>query len=75
MTITRDSFVTWGGAAESTPTSRGGRPRAAAPVEVQVSSRLTTADYDHLVTAANQRGLSVAAFVRTAILVQLRPRR
>lgn len=71
MSITAKS-ITWLGAAE-TP-SRGGRPRVATPVDVQVSTRLTPADYDQLVARATARGLSVAAFVRTAVLVQLRPR-
>ncbi len=68
---TRDSLVLFG----EPEARRRGPGRPVAPPTTPVATRVPDAVYDRLVAEANRRGVSVAAFVRAAVLGALRPRR
>jgi hypothetical protein len=64
--ITEDSVLIMG-----SRRSRGGRPRAAEPMNQVVTVRMPTPEYDRLIKLASSRGEEVSTIVRSLLKIRI----
>jgi uncharacterized protein (DUF1778 family) len=51
------------------PEKRRGRPRAAEPLDIPISTRLSARQYDAVYAAATATDLSISRFLRNAVVL------